>query len=226
MLYDQGFVYCVICRQSGGLEIYDLPRVNCVYNVQNFNHGMSVLWDRKIPEKRVSSNAALVEGAEEEETAGEELLLEAGLRLHVTTICFESWGEKFGRPFLLVTLSDGTMLCYHAFCYEAIETGDALDIGEALRTGTVKESPRLGHLRFVRLPIEWVSGQVEGSEVVHETRFFPFRNVGSFPGVFVAGLRPTWLMICRERLRPHPQAGSQLPSYLFLTEAGLPLCPS
>lgn len=201
---DQGNVYCVLCRKSGRLEIYDLPRVTCVFAVDYFNHGMSVLWDQKVLERRANSNAALKEGAEEDKAPGDAILRDAGLSLHVTQICFESWGEKFGRPFLLATLSDGTMLCYHAFSYEAIEPSDALESGEAT-VRSLKDSPRLAHLRFVRIPIDWVSGQEDGAKVVHETKFSSFKNVGSFPGVFVTGLRPTWLMVCRGRLRPHPQ---------------------
>lgn len=187
--------------------MYDLPDAACVYSVDYFNHGMSVIWDQKILERRVSSNAALREGAEEDEVPGDDLLRDAGLRLYVTQICFESWGEKFGRPFLLATLSDGTMLCYHAFSYESSDTCDLLGTGEASGI-SLRESARLAHLRFVRIPIEWVSGQEEGSKAVQTTRFSSFKNVGSFPGIFVTGPRPTWLMVCRGRLRPHPQVWS------------------
>ncbi len=203
---DQGKVFCVICRQTGRLEIYELPHVTCVFSVENFNYGMSVLWDNKVSEKRVSSNAALRDGAEEDETAGEDMLREAASQLLVTQVCFERWGEKFGRPFLLATLSDGTMLCYHAFCYEVPETGDALEYADSIGRGNAKETPRLGHLRFVRMPIDWVSGEDEGVGEKNPTlQFYPFRNVGSMSGVFVTGSRPAWLMICRQRIRCHPQ---------------------
>lgn len=200
---DQGYVYCIVCRISGRFEIYELPRMVCVYAVDNFNHGMSVLWDQKVLERRANSNAALKEGAEEDKAPGDALLRDAGLSLHVSQICFESWGEKFGRPFLLATLSDGTMLCYHAFSYDANESSDALEFRETATS--LKDLSRLTHLRFARIPIDWVSGQEDGAKVLYETKFCSFKNVGSFPGVFVTGLRPTWLMVCRGRLRPHPQ---------------------
>jgi hypothetical protein len=57
--------------------------VTCVFSVENFNYGMSVLWDNKVSEKRVSSNAALRDGAEEDETAGEDMLREAASQLLV-----------------------------------------------------------------------------------------------------------------------------------------------
>lgn len=196
-------MYCILCRKSGRLEIYDLPRVTCVFSVDYFNHGISVLWDQKVLERRANTNAALKEGAEEDKEPGDTILRDAGLSLHVTQICFESWGEKFGRPFLLATLSDGTMLCYHAFSYEALEPSDAL-----LDIRNLKDSPRLAHLRFARIPIDWVSAQEDGAKPAQETKFSSFKNVGSFPGVFVTGLRPTWLMVCRGRLRPHPQVCS------------------
>jgi cleavage and polyadenylation specificity factor subunit 1 len=203
---DQGKVFCVICRQTGRLEIYELPHVTCVFSVENFNYGMSVLWDNKVSEKRVSSNAALRDGAEEDETAGEDMLRDTASQLLVTQVCFERWGEKFGRPFLLATLSDGTMLCYHAFCYEVPETGDALEYADSIGRGNAKETPRLGNLRFVRMPIDWVSGEDEGVGEKNPTlQFYPFRNVGSMSGVFVTGSRPAWLMICRQRIRCHPQ---------------------
>jgi hypothetical protein len=84
--YGQDNVYCVLCWKSGRLEIYDLPRVTCVFAVDYFNHGMSVLWDQKVLERRANTNAALKEGAEEDKAHGDDILRESGLSLHVTHI--------------------------------------------------------------------------------------------------------------------------------------------
>lgn len=42
---DHGDVYCVVCYESGNLEIFDVPNFICIFSVENFMFGKSHLID-------------------------------------------------------------------------------------------------------------------------------------------------------------------------------------
>ncbi|GLT75789.1 hypothetical protein SLA2020_474860 [Shorea laevis] len=42
---DQGDIYCVVCYESGALEIFDVPNFNCVFSVEKFMSGKTILVD-------------------------------------------------------------------------------------------------------------------------------------------------------------------------------------
>ncbi|KAL7003207.1 hypothetical protein U1Q18_004365 [Sarracenia purpurea var. burkii] len=47
---DQGGIYCVVCYESGSLEIFDVPNFNCVFCVDTFVFGKTYLVDTFIQE--------------------------------------------------------------------------------------------------------------------------------------------------------------------------------
>lgn len=197
---DQGDIYCVICKQSGRLELYELPELLCVFSVHNFIHGNKILFDSRMAPRDSQRDSSLKEGTNMQ-VSGEEKQ-DSNASMHVVEICLEKWGDKFGRPFLLAVLSDGTFLCYHAYLYEdsslVSEEGDILETGAI---GTIIS--RLKNLRFVRLPLDQVTG--EDDIATNRPSIVSFRNVGGFRGAFVTGSRPVWLMNFREKLQAHPQ---------------------
>ncbi|CAN6227184.1 unnamed protein product [Urochloa humidicola] len=62
---------------------------------------------------------------------------------------------------------------------------------------------RLRNLRFRRVSID-VSTRDDISSFARP-RITIFNNVGGYEGLFVGGPRPTWVFVCRQRFRVHPQ---------------------
>ncbi|KAG6554300.1 hypothetical protein Mapa_004216 [Marchantia paleacea] len=196
---DQGRVYCILCRENGNLEIHDLPGFDCVFRVKRFTYGMMILSNYFLPSTQEATKAA-----EPESVIEGEGLLQDESKHFVTDISMETWGKKFGRPFLFAMLSDGTMLCYHAYSYEDTEGNDL----DSVTVNNEESFPSSKNLRFVRTPVDWVSEdeQEDGAPSPRITpKFVRFSNVGNVQGLFVTGARPAWLMVCRERIRVHPQ---------------------
>ena len=193
---NQGDIYCVVCKQSGRLELYELPNLICVFSVNNFTHGNNFLYDTKaLPKIDVT-----LQGGELQDTTKHE----KSASLHVTELCMEKWSDKFGRPFLLAILSDGTFLCYHAYLYEGVDNSSVVDESELPEVGALGAiTSRLKHLRFIRLPLDRASSEEEIASL--KPNIVPFRNVGGLRGAYVTGSRPVWLMNFRERLQVHPQ---------------------
>lgn len=205
-------VYCIICRESGNLEIFGLPEFSCTFSLKKFIYGRTILSNHKGHGN--GNNHGASNGGSEDDTAAAavERELQEESRLVVTNVCMETWGKKFGRPFLFAILSDGTMLCYHAYSFEDPENNGLLDNNhivfddrEAAAATTI--TPAAKNLHFVRLPIEWVcTEEPENVPAFQVTpKFVSFKNVGNVQGLFVTGSRPAWLMVCRERVRVHPQ---------------------
>uniref|UniRef100_A0A0D9ZHW2 Cleavage and polyadenylation specificity factor 160 kDa subunit n=1 Tax=Oryza glumipatula TaxID=40148 RepID=A0A0D9ZHW2_9ORYZ len=62
---------------------------------------------------------------------------------------------------------------------------------------------RLRNLRFHRVSIDITSR--EDIPTLGRPRITTFNNVGGYEGLFLSGTRPAWVMVCRQRLRVHPQ---------------------
>ncbi|CAM6094104.1 unnamed protein product [Calypogeia fissa] len=193
----QSDVYCIICRESGNLEIFGLPDFSCIFSIKKFIFGRAILSNYKFWGKEGAANRS-------EDNTDVERELQEDSKLVVTDVCMVTWDQKFGRPFLLAILSDGTMLCYHAYSFEDTD-GSTLD---NLILDDKEVTPSAKYLHFVRLPLDWVSAEEQGNLPVLQVspRFVPFKNVGNVQGVFATGARPAWLMVCRERIRVHPQS--------------------
>nr|KYP61845.1 putative cleavage and polyadenylation specificity factor subunit 1 [Cajanus cajan] len=89
---DHGDIYCVVCYDNGNLEIFDVPNFNCVFSVENFMSGKSHIVDALMKEVQLDSKKELT---------------------------MQRWSGQHSRPFLFGILSDGTILCYHAYLYES-----------------------------------------------------------------------------------------------------------
>ncbi|KAH7436763.1 hypothetical protein KP509_05G035200 [Ceratopteris richardii] len=197
----QADVYCIICRRSGRLELYELPNLICVFSVNDLPHGYKFLYDCKGAPK------IPLEGLKKEQVESQSQdssKMDAGASLHVIEVCMEKWSDNFGRPFLLAVLSDGTCLFYHAYLYEGTDNNPIVEEGHDSGTGFLgTATSRLKNLRFVRLGLDQVSAKDDIATL--KPVIVPFRNVGGLRGAFVTGARPIWLMNFRERLQVHPQ---------------------
>ncbi|KAF6156189.1 hypothetical protein GIB67_010653 [Kingdonia uniflora] len=187
-LHDQGDIYCVVCYQSGTLEIFDVPSFKCVFSVEKFNSGKTHLMDSYIPETSRASQK------------------ETSLDIKIVELAMQRWPGRHTRPFLFGVLSDGTVLCYHAFLYEGQE--NSIKIEEAVSANSSidlsSSTSRLKNLKFTRVSLENYTRE-ETSAASSCQRLTIFKNVGGYQGLFISGSRPTWFMVCRERLRIHPQ---------------------
>ncbi|KAL1818556.1 hypothetical protein ACET3Z_013425 [Daucus carota] len=200
---DQGDVYCVVCYESGILQVFDVPNFCCVFSVDNFESGKAYLGDTFVQESANDSQNHLRKNSEETENGRKE----NNQRIKVVELAMHRWSGQHSRPFLFGILTDGTVLCYQAYLYEGSESSvkieEIVPVHDSVNLNNASSS-RLKNLRFARVPLDTYIKE----EILPETpspRITTFKNVGGFPGLFIAGSRPIWFMIFRERLRIHPQ---------------------
>lgn len=194
-LHDQGDIYCVVCFESGTLEIFDVPNFGSVFSVDNFVNGKAYLGDTLILEPFVDAQKIVNKNSE---VAGHGRK-EDSQNMKVVELAMQRWSGQHSRPFLFGILTDGTILCYHAYLFEGSENTSKIE--ENLSN---TDAARLKNLRFVRIPLDTYTRE-EVSPTTPFPRITMFKNVGGFPGLFLSGSRPAWFMIFRERLRIHPQ---------------------
>lgn len=98
------------------------------------------------------------------------------------------------------------MLCYHAYLYEGVENAPKIEDVSPVSSGDISSSgaSRFRNLRFYRISMD-INTREESSNLTARPRITIFKNVGGSQGLFLTGSRPAWLMLCRERLRVHPQ---------------------
>nr|DAD18663.1 TPA_asm: hypothetical protein HUJ06_020126 [Nelumbo nucifera] len=201
---DQGDIYCLVCYESGTLEIFEVPSFKCVFSVDKFVSGKTHLVDTVIGEP--SKDPHVSRNKNSDEMAGK-VKKENVLNMKVVELAMQRWLGQHTRPFLFGILTDGTVFCYHAFLYEgsenSLKTEEATSLQNSVSLSSISTS-RLRNLRFVRVPLESYTRE-ETSGLSTCQRITIFKNVGGYQGLFVSGSRPAWFMICRERLRVHPQ---------------------
>lgn len=197
--HDQSDIYCIICYESGKLEIFEVPSFRCVFSVENFISGEALLVDK--------FSQLIYEDSTKEryDCTKASLKKEAGDSIRIVELAMHRWSGQFSRPFLFGLLNDGTLLCYHAFSYEASESNVKrvpLSPQGSADHHNASDS-RLRNLRFHRVSIDITSR--EDIPTLGRSRITTFNNVGGYEGLFLSGTRPAWVMVCRQRLRVHPQ---------------------
>lgn len=198
MAHDQGDVYCVVSYEDGNLEILDVPNFTCVFSVDKFVSGRSYLVDTLIQdpshESRQTSSEDVTGHGKKENIQN----------IKVVELAMQRWAGQHSRPFLFGILSDGTILCYHAYIFEGSENYSKDISSQSSINPTSVNASRLRNLRFVRVPLEnYPREEISSGNPVQRINIF--KNVGGLQGLFLAGSRPAWFMLFRERLRMHPQ---------------------
>ncbi|XP_021317957.1 probable cleavage and polyadenylation specificity factor subunit 1 isoform X3 [Sorghum bicolor] len=197
--HDLSDIYCIICYESGKLEIFEVPSFKCVFSVDNFVSGPSILFDAF---SHISTKGS---GIGDRDATKVSVKKEEATSIKIVELAMHRWSGQFSRPFLFGLLNDGTLLCYHAYYYESSESNVQCapssphglpDIGNATDS-------RLRNLRFRRVSID-ISSRDDISCLVRP-RITIFNNVGGYEGLFLGGPRPTWIFVCRQRFRVHPQ---------------------
>ncbi|WVZ84660.1 hypothetical protein U9M48_031667 [Paspalum notatum var. saurae] len=187
--HDQSDIYCLICYESGKLEIFEVPSFKCVFSVENFVSGPAIMFDAfshiSTKDSGIGGLNAIKVSVEKEEASN----------IKIVELAMHRWSGQFSRPFLFGLLNDGTLLCYHAYCYESSESNPQCPHNAA--------DSRLRNLRFRRVSID-LSPRDDISSLVRP-RITVFNNVGGYEGLFLCGPRPAWVFVCRQRFRVHPQ---------------------
>ncbi|XP_024029666.1 cleavage and polyadenylation specificity factor subunit 1 [Morus notabilis] len=197
-LQDQGDIYCVVCYESGSLDIYDVPSFNYVFSVDNFISGRPHLVDAFVQEQPKDLQKATNKNSEESAGQGRK---ENVQNMKIVELAMQRWSGKHSRPFLLGILTDGSILCYHAYLFEGPESTSRTEDSVSSRNSS---GSRLRNLRFVRVPLDSYARE-ETSDGMPCQRISVFKNIAGYQGLFLSGSRPAWFMVFRERLRVHPQ---------------------
>ncbi|KAG8381459.1 hypothetical protein BUALT_Bualt06G0124100 [Buddleja alternifolia] len=195
MTHDQSDVYCVLCYENGNLEIFDVPNFSSVFSFDKFVSGKSHIVDT-FSHSNGSDPVKLMK--KDSEDVGHDRK-ESTNSVQVVELSMQRWDPEHSRPFLLGILSDGSILCYHAYIYEVSENASKVE-GAA----SSQSSSRLRNLRFMRVALDPYARE-ETSSGISSQRMTIFKNVGGLQGLFLSGPRPAWFMMFRERLRVHPQ---------------------
>ncbi|XP_018805301.1 cleavage and polyadenylation specificity factor subunit 1-like isoform X2 [Juglans regia] len=201
--HDQGDIYCVVCYESGALEILDVPNFNCVFSAEKFMSGNPLLVDAFMPEP--AKDIEVTKRSSEEVTG--QGRKESTQNMKVVELAMQRWAGQHSRPFLFGILSDGTILCYHAYLYEGAESNSRVEDSASVQNSGGLSSisaSRLRNLRFVRVPLDTYAREETPSGSPCQ-RITIFKNIGGHQGLFLSGSRPAWFMVFRERLRVHPQ---------------------
>ena len=204
----QGDIYCVVCYESGSLEIFDVPSFTCVFSLDKFVSGSTPLFDTlvqeqsKDPQKEVNKSSEVTGQGRKENVQN----------MKVVELAMQRWSGQHSRPFLFGILSDGTILCYHAYLFEGQESTSKIeDSNSAINSSGLSNTgaSRLRNLRFVRVPLDTYARE-ETSDGMPCQRISIFKNIAGYQGLFLSGSRPAWFMVFRERLRIHPQVRNQV----------------
>ena len=205
--HDQGDIYCVVCYESGSLEIYDVPSFNCVFSVDNFISGRPNLVDTFVQEQLKDPQGEMNKSSEELIDQGNQ---ENAHNMKVVELAMQRWSGQHSHPFLLGILTDGTILCYHAFLFEGPDsnskTEDSVTSQSSSGLGNISAS-RLRNLRLVRKPLDTYARE-ETPDGMPCQRISVFKNIAGHQGLFLTGSRPAWFMVFRERFRIHPQVSN------------------
>ncbi|KAL3524193.1 hypothetical protein ACH5RR_017027 [Cinchona calisaya] len=201
--HDLGDVYCIVCYDSGDLEIFDVPNFTRVFSMDKFASGRTNLVDSFIPQP-ADTTQEVVKITDDATAHGRK---ENITNIRVVELAMHRWAGKHSRPFLFGILSDGTILCYHAYVFESSDTGSkdekAINSQNSGNLSSMSGS-RFRNLRFVRVSLDTYARDEMPSGTLPK-HFSIFKNVGGFQGLYLSGSRPAWFMMFRERLRVHPQ---------------------
>ncbi|XP_036411332.1 cleavage and polyadenylation specificity factor subunit 1 [Megalops cyprinoides] len=183
--------WCMIVRENGVMEIYQLPDWRLVFLVKNFPVGQRVLVDSSS-----GQSAAQGEGKKEEVTRQGEIPL-------VKEVALVSLGNRQSRPYLLAHV-DQELLIYEAFPYDQ-QTQSNLKV-------RFKKMPHNINFREKKMKPSKKDKKTEGGPGEEGSgfkgrvaRFRYFEDISGYSGVFICGPSPHWMLVTsRGAMRLHP----------------------
>ncbi|KAK2830086.1 hypothetical protein Q5P01_018017 [Channa striata] len=183
--------WCMIIRENGVMEIYQLPDWRLVFLVKNFPVGQRVLVDSSS-----GQSATQGEGKKEEVTRQGEIPL-------VKEVALVSLGNNQSRPYLLVHVEQ-ELLIYEAFPYDQQQPQNNLKV-------RFKKVPHNINFREKKSKLKKdkkaESGVTEDSSAAKSriARFRYFEDISGYSGVFICGPSPHWMLVTsRGAMRLHP----------------------
>lgn len=183
--------WCMVVRENGVMEIFQLPDWRLVFLVKNFPVGQRVL---------VDSSAG--QSAAQGETKKEEVTRQGEIPL-VKEVALVALGYNHSRPYLLVHV-DQELLIYEAFPYDQ-QQGQSGNLKVRFKKmphniNFREKKSKLKKDKKPELPGEENAG-VKG----HVARFRYFNDISGYSGVFICGPSPHWMFVTsRGALRLHP----------------------
>ncbi|XP_061520798.1 cleavage and polyadenylation specificity factor subunit 1 [Phycodurus eques] len=184
--------WCMIVRENGVMEIYQLPDWRLVFLVKNFPVGQRVLVDSSS-----GQSAAQGEGKKEEVTRQGDMPL-------VKEVTLVSLGNNRSRPYLLVHVEQ-ELLIYEAFHYDQQQPQNNLKV-------RFKKIPHNINFREKKSKIKRdkkAEGGPSDDNVAKSriARFRYFEDISGYSGVFICGPSPHWMLVTsRGALRLHPMS--------------------
>ncbi|TKS88975.1 Cleavage and polyadenylation specificity factor subunit 1 [Collichthys lucidus] len=185
--------WCMIIRENGVMEIYQLPEWRLVFLVKNFPVGQRVLVDSSS-----GQSATQGDGKKEEVTRQGEIPL-------VKEVALVSLGNNHSRPYLLVHVEQ-ELLIYEAFPYDQQQPQNNLK-------ARFKKVPHNINFREKKSKLKKDkkadSGPAEESSAAKSriARFRYFEDISGYSGVFICGPSPHWMLVTsRGALRLHPMS--------------------
>uniref|UniRef100_A0A8C1SSU8 Cleavage and polyadenylation specificity factor subunit 1 n=1 Tax=Cyprinus carpio TaxID=7962 RepID=A0A8C1SSU8_CYPCA len=183
--------WCLLVRENGVMEIYQLPDWRLVFLVKNFPVGQRVL---------VDSSAS--QSATQGELKKEEVMRQGEIPL-VKEVALVSLGYNHSRPYLLAHV-DQELLIYEAFPYDQLQAQSNLKVRFKKMPHNInfRESKK-SKIRKDKKP----DGQGEEPLGVKArvARFRYFQDISGYSGVFICGPSPHWMLVTsRGAMRLHP----------------------
>ncbi|KAK2887249.1 hypothetical protein QQF64_013731 [Cirrhinus molitorella] len=182
--------WCLLVRENGVMEIYQLPDWRLVFLVKNFPVGQRVLVDSS-----ASQSATQGELKKEEVTRQGEIPL-------VKEVALVSLGHNHSRPYLLTHI-DQELLIYEAFPYDQQQAQSNLKV-------RFKKMPHNINFREKKSKIRKdKKSEGQGEETLgvkgRVARFRYFQDISGYSGVFICGPSPHWMLVTsRGAMRLHP----------------------
>lgn len=182
--------WCLLVRENGVMEIYQLPDWRLVFLVKNFPVGQRVL---------VDSSAS--QSATQGELKKEEVTRQGDIPL-VKEVALVSLGYSHSRPYLLAHVEQ-ELLIYEAFPYDQQQAQSNLKVRFKKMPHNINYREKKVKVRKDKKP----EGQGEDSLGVkgRVARFRYFQDISGYSGVFICGPSPHWMLVTsRGAMRLHP----------------------
>uniref|UniRef100_A0A671SVN1 Cleavage and polyadenylation specificity factor subunit 1 n=1 Tax=Sinocyclocheilus anshuiensis TaxID=1608454 RepID=A0A671SVN1_9TELE len=182
--------WCLLVRENGVMEIYQLPDWRLVFLVKNFPVGQRVL---------VDSSASQL--ATQGKLKKEEVMRQGEIPL-VKEVALVSLGYNHSRPYLLAHV-DQELLIYEAFPYDQQQAQSNLKVRFKKMPHNINFREKKSKMRKDKKP------EGQGEETVgvrgRVARFRYFQDISGYSGVFICGPSPHWMLVTsRGAMRLHP----------------------
>ncbi|XP_046690557.1 cleavage and polyadenylation specificity factor subunit 1 [Silurus meridionalis] len=185
--------WCMVVRENGVMEIYQLPEWRLVFLVKNFPVGQRVL---------VDSSAG--QSAAQGETKKEEMTRQGEIPL-VKEVVLVSLGYNHSRPYLLVHV-DQELLIYEAFPYDQ-QQGQSSNLKVRFKKMPHNINYREKKSKLKKEKKSEAPGDESAGVRGRVARFRYFKDISGYSGVFICGPSPHWMFVTsRGAMRLHPMS--------------------